>query len=345
MALHPPIRDRKPSEDGFILLAVLILLALFLIAMAAAAPRIAADIQRDRDVETMHRGKQYVRAIQLYYRKFHAYPPNLDALVKTNNIRFLRKKYIDPTTGKADWKPIMMCQNKTPMAMGFFGQPLGAASGCGVVGGAIPGGGTGLPGNPLQGGAGTTGTTGSIFSNSPTGGGSIFSNPTTGGGTGTTPTGTSGAGTGDQSGTGSSGGTDANGNPTEGQTTFGGGGIVGVSPASPKKSIYVFKKKDHYNQWEFLYSPLQDMQQQMGAGRPAWRRRRSARHRPTWHRVWWPESRRLRLGRQWRHNTNTADADAIAQSAIALPPELASISCGNVENSAQIKIRRAQESH
>lgn len=278
MALHLPTRDRKPSEDGFILLAVLILLALFLIAMAAAAPRIAADIQRDRDVETMHRGKQYVRAIQLYYRRFHAYPPNLDALVKTNNIRFLRKKYIDPTTGKADWKPIMMCQNKTPMAMGFFGQPLGAASGCGVVGGAIPGGGTGLPGSPLQGGVGTTGTTGSIFSNSPTGGGSIFSNPpaggTTDGGTGTTPTGTSGTGTGDQSGSGSSGGTDANGNPTEGQTAFGGGGIVGVSPASPKKSIYVYKKKDHYNQWEFLYSPLQDMQQQMsgtgltGTGQP-----------------------------------------------------------------------------
>ncbi len=272
MALHPPIRDREPSEDGFILLAVLILLALFVIAMAAAAPKIAADIQRDRDMETMHRGKQYVRAIQLYYRKFHAYPPNLDALVKTNNIRFLRKKYIDPTTGKADWKPIMMCQNKTPMAMGFFGQPLGAASGCGVVGGGLPGGGTGLPGSPLQGGFGSTGTTGSSFNNSPTGGGSIFSNsPTSGtgttdGGTGTTPTGTSGTGAGDQSGSGSSGGTDANGSPTQGQTTFGGGGIVGVSPASPNKSIYVYKKKDHYNQWEFLYSPLQDMQQQMGAG-------------------------------------------------------------------------------
>lgn len=272
MALHPPIRDRKPSEDGFILLAVLILLALFLIAMAAAAPKIAADIQRDRDVETMHRGKQYVRAIQLYYRKFHAYPPNLDALVKTNNIRFVRKKYIDPTTGKADWKPVMMCQNKTPMAMGFFGQPLGAASGCGVIGGGLPGGGTGLPGSPLQGGFGSTGTTGNSFNSSPTAGGSIFSNSptsgtgTTGGGTGTTPTGTSGSGTGDQSGTGSTGGTDANGNPTQGQTTFGGGGIVGVSPASPNKSIYVYKKKDHYNQWEFLYSPLQELQQQMGAG-------------------------------------------------------------------------------
>ena len=61
----------------------------------------------------MHRGKQYRRAIQLYYRKFHAYPPNVDALVKTNEIRFLRKKYIDPMTGKDDWKPILYGQNKT----------------------------------------------------------------------------------------------------------------------------------------------------------------------------------------------------------------------------------------
>ncbi|MGA9424525.1 MAG: type II secretion system protein, partial [Terracidiphilus sp.] len=200
--------------------------------------------------------------IQLYYRKFHAYPPNLDALVKTNNIRFLRKKYIDPTTGKADWKPIMMCQNKTPMAMDFFGQPLGAASGCGVVGGMVPGGGAGLPGSPLQGGVGGNGSSGSIFNNSPTANGSIFSNPPAG----SSPDGgTSGTGSGDQSGSGDSGGTDANGNPTSGQT-FGGGGVIGVSPASTKKSLYVYKKKDHYNQWEFLYSPLQEMQQQMGTG-------------------------------------------------------------------------------
>ena len=262
MVLHPPTRTRKPSEDGFILLAVLILLALFVIAMAAAMPKIAADIQRDRDVETMHRGKQYVRAIQLYYRKFHAYPPSLDALDKTNDIRFVRKKYIDPITGKNDWKIIHMCQNKTPMAMGFFGQPLGspgcsaAGGGAGVMGG-LPGqGGTGVAG---QGGSGifnnTGGSGGGIFSNPPTG-----STPTTGTGTGTT--GAPGAGTGgDQS---SSGGTDANGNPTQGQT-FGGGGVVGVSPASPKQSIYVYKKKNHYNEWEFLYSPLQEMQQ-MGAG-------------------------------------------------------------------------------
>lgn len=265
MVLRPPTRkpSPKPSEDGFILLAVLILLALFIIAMAAAAPKIAADIQRDRDLETMHRGKQYVRAIQLYYKKFNAYPPNLDALNKTNDIRFLRKKYIDPTTGKVDWKPIMYCQNKTPMAMGFFGQPLGAP-GCGAMAGIGPGGAGGLPGNPLQGGTSAPGS-------------GIFSNPTTGNSS-TSPTGgmssngptstTTGTGTGStgQSGSGSSGGpTDANGAPISGQT-FGGGGIVGVSPASTKQSIYVYKKKNHYNEWEFLYSPLQDMPNMAGGG-------------------------------------------------------------------------------
>ena len=50
------------------LLGVMLLLAMFTIAMAIAVPSITKEIQRDRDVETMHRGKQYVRAIQLYYQ-------------------------------------------------------------------------------------------------------------------------------------------------------------------------------------------------------------------------------------------------------------------------------------
>src|ERR1700719_2712498 len=120
MQIPSPTRRCKPSESGYILISVMILLAVFLIAMAVAAPKVAESIQRDRELETMQRGKQYIRAIKLYYKKFHAYPPNLDALVKTNEIRFLRKKYIDPMTGKDEWKPIMYCQNKTPMAIGFF---------------------------------------------------------------------------------------------------------------------------------------------------------------------------------------------------------------------------------
>lgn len=276
------------------LVAVIFMMAILILSLTIALPRVRASIQRDREVETMQRGKQYIRAVQLYYRKFNAYPPNIDALVKTNDIRFLRKKYIDPTTGKDEWKAIMWGQNKTPMAMGFFGQPLAAAVGGGI---GPSGGNTGLNGSPSGLGGASTTTGGGLFNSSPTSTSSTnFGAGSTNSGTGSTDSGT--GATGAQAG--STGGTDANGNPISGTgtsgtaaggstsggagtsgssgsafgssnnptgngQTLGGGGIIGFSPQSPKQSILVYKKKNHYNEWEFLYSPLMD-QQQMGGG-------------------------------------------------------------------------------
>jgi type II secretory pathway pseudopilin PulG len=115
--MKEPVSTRRirPSERGYVMLIAIFLMALLVISLAIAAPQVAKSIQRDRDLETYHRGLQYRRAIQLYYRKFHAYPPNVNALVETNNIRFLRKKYVDPITGKVDWKPVLFGQNKTPV--------------------------------------------------------------------------------------------------------------------------------------------------------------------------------------------------------------------------------------
>ncbi len=261
MSPASPIR-RKPSEQGYVLLAVLILLFVFIIAMAVAAPRIAASIQRDREVETMHRGKQYIRAIQLYYRQFNAYPPSIDALVKTNNIRFLRKRYIDPMTGKDDWKPIMFGQNKTPMAMGFFGQPLDGTGGA-VLAGTGPSGGNGMAGATGIGGGGLFSSGSGASSTSPMGGG-LFSS---GSGTSTTPgtTPTTGTGTSGTDTSGGTSGTDSGSSGLGSGQTFGGGGIIGYSPAISKPSILTYKKKNHYNEWEFTYSPLMD-QQMMGGG-------------------------------------------------------------------------------
>lgn len=265
----------KPAEEGYILVAVMFMLALLIIAMAVALPKIAASIQRDRDWETWHRGMQYRRAIQLYYRKFNRYPPNLDALVKTNEIRFLRKKYKDPTTGKEEWKPVMFGQNKTPLAMGFFGQPLGGIGmGGAVLAGTGPGGTMGMPGgSPIGGGIGGAAGIGGIGS-----AGGIGGIGGAGGISGTAGSTISSTGTTDSSGS-STGTTDANGNPTDpslggtggaagggqlggntafGGATFGGGAIIGVSPMSPNQSILVYKKKNHYNEWEFLYSPLSE---------------------------------------------------------------------------------------
>jgi type II secretory pathway pseudopilin PulG len=217
----PIRRGKRPAEDGYILVVVIFMLAILVLGMAIAAAKVAKAIQRDREVETMHRGKQYIRAIRLYYRRFGAYPTSVEALVNTNQIRFLRKRYTDPITGKDDWKPILFGQNKTPMAMGFFGQPLGLA-GAGLAG-AIPAGGSSSPGSE------STGTQADTSSTAGAAGGA--------------------GSPGDSS---SSSGTNLSGQ------TFGGGPIIGFSPASPKQSIFVYKTKNHYNEWEFLYSPLTD---------------------------------------------------------------------------------------
>src|SRR5271167_3602441 len=82
----------KNAEAGYILIAVLFLVALVLLTLAIAAPKMAQSIQRDRELELIHRGEQYKRAIRLYYAKFHTYPSSIDQLENTNQVRFLRKR-------------------------------------------------------------------------------------------------------------------------------------------------------------------------------------------------------------------------------------------------------------
>ena len=116
---------RSPiHEEGYILVAAVFAVALVILFLSLAMPVVRKALQRDEEIETIHRGEQYSRAIQLYYRRFHAYPPNIDALIDSNGIRFLRKRYTDPITMKDDWRPIQFGRNKAPTAMGFFGQPL-----------------------------------------------------------------------------------------------------------------------------------------------------------------------------------------------------------------------------
>jgi type II secretory pathway pseudopilin PulG len=278
MNLPPQNRRPRPAEEGYMLVVVIFMMAMLILSLSIAIPRVRESIQRDREEETMHRGKQYIRAVQLYYRKFNAYPPNVDALVKTNDIRFLRKKYVDPTTGKDEWKPVLFGQNKTPQAMGFFGQPLAAASGGGIGPSA---GNTGLAGSTSGAGGTNTSTGLGLFNSNPNGSaGSGTGAPGQGGtssgtdanGNPTPATGTPGTGT---TGTGSTGSVfGSSNNPTGNGQTFGGGGIIGFSPQSPKQSLIVYKKKNHYNEWEFLYSPLMDQQTMAGGntglvGQPA----------------------------------------------------------------------------
>lgn len=108
------------NQEGFLLLGVLFMVLLVTIALAIAAPKIAESIRRDKEEETIHRGKQYARAIHMYYAKYNRYPNSIDQLMKTDNVRFLRKRYKDPMTGKDDWRIIHLGEATVP-AMGLFG--------------------------------------------------------------------------------------------------------------------------------------------------------------------------------------------------------------------------------
>ncbi len=260
-------RRVRCDEEGYILVWVMFMLFIFTLWLSVAIPKAAKEIQLDRERETMNRGKQYIRAVQLYYRKFHAYPPSANALVNTNEIRFLRKKYKDPITGKDDWKPIRYGQNKTPTAIGFFGQPL--AGNASTIAGTGPGGNGGLGGSATGSQIGNSSLGGSTF-----GGSSIFSSGSSGG----SSTGSStGSGTSTASGTSGSGSsaskTDSSTSSDSSNQTFGGAGIVGFEPASTATSILLYKQKQHYNEWEFVYDPLTDVKTQAGntgaIGQPA----------------------------------------------------------------------------
>lgn len=221
-------QPRHKGEQGYILLTLTLFVALLVIAAAAVAPTLTFQIQRDREEEMIHRGTQYSRAIRNYFKKFGRYPTSLNDLENTNNLRFLRKRYKDPITGK-DFKLL------------HFGEVQMMSMGGGIAG-ATPVsalGGTGTAGTGSVSASGfSLGATGTQTSNAHTQPGA--GNAGTESASNDSPS--------DQSGPGS--------DQASGQII--GGPIVGVISASKAKSIREFGGKDHYNQWQFIYDPGTD---------------------------------------------------------------------------------------
>jgi type II secretory pathway pseudopilin PulG len=239
---------RTPGEEGFMLLAVVVMVALLLIALAVAAPVVARQLQRDKEVESQHRMEQYVRAIQLYQRKFRGqYPASIKVLEGSNNIRFLRHQYVDPLTGKADYKLIHQGEQKTKIHV-FFGQELGGlTASLGSASGMASAGGTGTPigGGSSTSTIGTTSALASGFSGASITTGTTGANGTTGApGTNGTPGTTS-----------SSDSTSALGDGT-------GGVIVGVGTSKSGTSITEPNGQGTYESWEYWYDPRIEMLKQ-----------------------------------------------------------------------------------
>src|ERR1700737_3459888 len=155
----------RRDEERFALIGWVVAIFLVLLLLSIAAPKVAMQMRREREVEAVHRANQYTRAIRMYYRRNgNHYPGSIEQLEKTNKIRFLREKYVDPMTGKADWRLIHFGEAKTKLH-GLFGEPLpGMAQGLGSAAGMVSQG---------QGGAATVDGSGSQNTSSR----SAFSNP------------------------------------------------------------------------------------------------------------------------------------------------------------------------
>jgi len=258
MKLHLNRRGKadRSWQDGYILIVMLLFLTLMAIGLTAVAPAIVQRVRREREIELTHHGKQYARAIRLFYRKFGRYPMRLEELENTNNIRFLRKRYKDPMTASGEWRLI------------HFGEAQLTLPNAAPV----------LPGATTPGSSSGLGGTASPFANtfsasSQPGAGQASITPGQSGTTqpqsGATPgeAGTVAGVSTDSSQSGQASGPSAlPGTPASQLSsslgkgpTFGGGPVVGVASTSKKESIKELDKKNHYNEWEFVYDPRLDL--------------------------------------------------------------------------------------
>jgi type II secretory pathway pseudopilin PulG len=236
-----PMKARSKTghrrERGYVLLILLLFVALLSIGALKVVQEFKFQYQRDREEELIHRGVQYSRAVRRYFKKFGRYPTRIEDLESTNKLRFLRRRYTDPMnrdpqTGKErDFKLLHM----TDVQMSFSSAPAN---------GPVPA--AEVSSQPVN----------------ATGASSITAEPGAAAGT----NGTQNVSGGDQADTSQadqgvapppqplSQQTGPNGAPQ----VFGGGAIVGVASASKDKTVREFNKKNHYNQWQFIYDPTTD---------------------------------------------------------------------------------------
>jgi hypothetical protein len=116
-------RGATQLQDGYALLLVMFTVALLVITLAAVRPNIITEDRREKEVEMIWRGKQYVRGIRLYYQKWHHFPTQLDDLyTPKTGFRFMRQAYRDPmNTADGTWRLIYV--GPTGQIIGSLTQP------------------------------------------------------------------------------------------------------------------------------------------------------------------------------------------------------------------------------
>jgi hypothetical protein len=95
-------------ERGSALLIVLVFAAIVAIMLYKALPDAYFEAQRQKEQLLIDRANEYKTAIKRFYTKNKTYPTSLEQLDNLNNVRYLRRHYKDPMTGKNEWRLIHM---------------------------------------------------------------------------------------------------------------------------------------------------------------------------------------------------------------------------------------------
>jgi len=230
----------RPSERGYILLMLMLFVTLMVIAAGVAAPTMAFRVRRDREEEMIHRGTQYSRAIQRYVKKTGRYPSRLEDLENTNNIRFLRRRYKDPITGK-DFKLLHVGEVQLTGSPGIAGaSPIGSPA-AQAGGAALQGAASAVLGGAAAQAAPAIAATPGANPPGDAGADSASANPDSPDSSKSDSSAAGGIGSAQLS-----------------SAVFGGGPIVGVASISKATTIREFNHKNRYNQWQFIYDPTMD---------------------------------------------------------------------------------------
>lgn len=221
--------NRLANQSGFSMAMVMVFTTILLVGLSEAVLNWQKAMQREREEELIFRGKQFIRAIGLWQRRFPGtLPTTIDALLNTNNTRFLRKRWKDPITNSEEWRLIKM-------------NPDGTISGLTIVPSSVGTRDVSIPGAPTQ---RQQPTMGFPSVGTPSGGGSLSG--VTSGGQGLSNLGTPLSMGSVQSSDPRRSTLQASGSPVL-------GGIIGVASKSEKESLKTYNGRNKYNEWEFYF--------------------------------------------------------------------------------------------
>jgi len=263
-------REQRSIESGYAYFLVFFMITAIVIGSEAVLRNLAVEARREREAEMVWRGNQYVRAIRLYYRKTGHYPQSIDDLAKgLPNLHFIRPITLKDPMNRADGSWRLIYTNASGQIIGSVRyatmQQMALMD---LNGGKLP---SSIPSGTTSASAAPDAGTGSNASSTATAGAqnqgqqpaqtntnSPFSSPFS---APTTTAGTLGPGNGSLGGSNLSTNALASLQPTgpvDGPVF--GAFVAGVAGGNhyDGASVKVYKGGKTYQQWEFIWNPLED---------------------------------------------------------------------------------------